>query len=98
MTTESNERTVTVSEKFDSIDRWVEYRDTVPNYLDTSIKSNGTLLEHMNTTKDKSDYLWYTFTFEHNSSCNEPKLNVDSLAHVAHAFVNTVYAGKPFID
>ncbi|KAH7566939.1 hypothetical protein JRO89_XS08G0256400 [Xanthoceras sorbifolium] len=90
--TVSNERTTTTSETFNGTDRWEEYRDDIPNFLDTSLKSN-TLLEHMNTTKDKSDYLWYTFSFQHNLSCTEPVLHVESLGHVAHAFVNSTYAG-----
>ncbi|KAL5753468.1 hypothetical protein ACOSP7_023646 [Xanthoceras sorbifolium] len=90
--TVSNERTTTTSETFNGTDRWEEHRDDIPNFLDTSLKSN-TLLEHMNTTKDKSDYLWYTFSFQHNLSCTEPVLHVESLGHVAHAFVNSTYAG-----
>ncbi|KAK2656361.1 hypothetical protein Ddye_009413 [Dipteronia dyeriana] len=90
--TEYNERTITTSQTFSAIDGWEEFKDDIPNFLDTSLKSN-TLLEHMNTTKDKSDYLWYTLSFQHNASCNEPVLHVESLGHVAHAFVNNIYAG-----
>ncbi|KAK7839056.1 beta-galactosidase 6 [Quercus suber] len=38
---------------------WEEWRDVIVNFEDASLKSNE-LLEHTNTTKDKSDYLWYT--------------------------------------
>lgn len=44
----------------DSIDKWEEFKDKIPNFDDTSSRSD-TLLEHMATTKDASDYLWYTF-------------------------------------
>ncbi|KAJ6305556.1 hypothetical protein OIU78_020991 [Salix suchowensis] len=90
---EGNEITRTSSQLFDDADRWEAYTDVIPNFADTNLKSD-TLLEHMNTTKDKSDYLWYTFSFQPNSSCTEPVLHVESLAHVASAFVNSKYAGS----
>ncbi|KAJ0041462.1 hypothetical protein Pint_27447 [Pistacia integerrima] len=90
--TEYNERTTTRSQTFDDVNRWEEFKDSTPNFLDAPLKSD-TLLEHMNTTKDKSDYLWCTFSFQPNSSCTEPVLHVESLGHVAHAFVNNIYAG-----
>ncbi|KAJ6775112.1 BETA-GALACTOSIDASE RELATED [Salix purpurea] len=90
---EGNEITRTSSQLFDDSDRWEVYTDVIPNFADTNLKSD-TLLEHMNTTKDKSDYLWYTFSFQPNSSCTEPVLHVESLAHVASAFVNNKYSGS----
>ena len=44
---------------FDSVSSWEEFKDVIVNFEDASLKSNE-LLEHTNTTKDKSDYLWYT--------------------------------------
>lgn len=41
------------------MDEWEQFQDAIPNFEDTSLISNS-LLEHMNMTKDKSDYLWYT--------------------------------------
>ncbi|XP_059656330.1 beta-galactosidase 6 isoform X2 [Cornus florida] len=90
--TEYNERTATSNQKFDSEDGWEEFKDVIPNFSDTSLKSNS-LLEHMNTTKDESDYLWYTSSFQQNSSCSEPVLHIESLGHVAHAIVNNIYFG-----
>ncbi|XP_034689346.1 beta-galactosidase 6 [Vitis riparia] len=87
-----NERITTSSQSFDAVDRWEEYTDAIPNFLDTSLKSNM-ILEHMNMTKDESDYLWYTFRFQPNSSCTEPLLHIESLAHAVHAFVNNIYVG-----
>ncbi|KAF2292103.1 hypothetical protein GH714_011094 [Hevea brasiliensis] len=89
---ESNKRIMTSTCKMNGVDKWEKYTDVIPNYLDTAIRSK-TLLEHMNTTKDKSDYLWYTFSFQPTSSCTQPLLHVESLAHVAYAFVNNKYAG-----
>ncbi|XP_048232566.1 beta-galactosidase 6 isoform X2 [Ricinus communis] len=86
----SNRRITTSSKKLNT---WEKYIDVIPNYSDSTIKSD-TLLEHMNTTKDKSDYLWYTFSFQPNLSCTKPLLHVESLAHVAYAFVNNKYSGS----
>ncbi|KAK9266225.1 hypothetical protein L1049_012429 [Liquidambar formosana] len=90
--TKNNRRISRSSQKFDSTSRWEEFKDDIPNFLTTSLKSN-TLLEHMNTTKDESDYLWYTFRFQQNSSCTEPVLHVESLGHVTFALVNNKYVG-----
>ncbi|THG17681.1 hypothetical protein TEA_026215 [Camellia sinensis var. sinensis] len=90
--TEHNERMTTSIELFDSAERWEEFEDVIPNFSDTSIKSN-TLLEHMNMTKDESDYLWYTFRFQQNSTCTKPLLHIESLGHVVHVFANKMYFG-----
>lgn len=58
--TEYNERIARTTELFNETEHWEQFKDVIPNYLDTSLKFD-TLVEHMNTTKDKSDYLWYTF-------------------------------------
>lgn len=42
-----------------SADMWKEYKEVVRNFDDTSLKAE-TILEHTSTTKDASDYLWYT--------------------------------------
>ncbi|CAK7354686.1 unnamed protein product [Dovyalis caffra] len=81
------------SQLFDDIERWEAYKDVIPNFWDTSLKSD-TLMEHMNTTKDKSDHLWYTLSFRPNTSCAKPLLHVESLAHAASAFVNSKYSGS----
>ncbi|KAH9668617.1 Beta-galactosidase 6 [Citrus sinensis] len=69
-----NERRTNVSEVFNEAERWQQFKDLIPNFLDTPLKAD-TLLEHMNTTKDKSDYLWYTF----------------SLLHMLHMLLSTTY-------
>ena len=47
------------TQTFDSVSSWEEFKDVIVSFEDASLKSNE-LLEHKNTTKDKSDYLWYT--------------------------------------
>jgi len=44
---------------FSSADKWEQFQDVIPNFDQTTLISNS-LLEQMNVTKDKSDYLWYT--------------------------------------
>ncbi|KAK7318410.1 hypothetical protein RJT34_03110 [Clitoria ternatea] len=86
--TKSNRRIIEPVQTFSSEDKWEQFQDVIPNFDQTSLVSNS-LLEHMNITKDKSDYLW----FENNLSCSEPIIHVESAAHVAHAFVDDTYLG-----
>ncbi|XP_020203970.1 beta-galactosidase 6 isoform X2 [Cajanus cajan] len=90
--TKCNRRIISPVQTFSSADKWEQFQDVIPNFDQTSLISNS-LLEHMNVTKDKSDYLWYTLRFEHNLSCSEPKLQVQSAAHVVHAFADGTYLG-----
>ncbi|KAL8159169.1 hypothetical protein V2J09_000706 [Rumex salicifolius] len=92
ITTEYNERNAEANVNFNSEDMWEAFNDVVPNFSNTSFMADS-LLEQMNTTKDQSDYLWYTFRFELNSSCDEPKISIVSLAHAALAFHNNTYIG-----
>jgi hypothetical protein len=48
------------NQKFNSVGKWEEYNEPIPEFDKTSLRANR-LLEHMSTTKDTSDYLWYTF-------------------------------------
>ncbi|KAK4567110.1 hypothetical protein RGQ29_003091 [Quercus rubra] len=54
-----NNRIMTPVQTFDLANSWKEFNDVVVNFGDTSLKSNR-LPEQTSTTKDKSDYLWYT--------------------------------------
>ncbi|KAJ0086847.1 hypothetical protein Patl1_07543 [Pistacia atlantica] len=75
------------------LDGWEEFIDHIPNYEDTTLKSN-TLLEQITTARDSSDYLWYNFRYQHQSANTKALLKVYSLGHVLHAFVNGVLAGS----
>ncbi|CAI0393170.1 unnamed protein product [Linum tenue] len=55
-----NTRSMILSQKLNSTDKWKEYKETIPEFDNTSIRAD-TLLDHLNMTKDTSDYLWYTF-------------------------------------
>lgn len=54
-----NMRVTTPVQLFNVPDKWEVFRESIPTFSDTTLKTNA-LLEHTNLTKDKSDYLWYT--------------------------------------
>uniref|UniRef100_A0A0A0KH26 beta-galactosidase n=1 Tax=Cucumis sativus TaxID=3659 RepID=A0A0A0KH26_CUCSA len=87
-----NTRSMMAVQKFDLLE-WEEFKEPIPNIDDTELRANE-LLEHMGTTKDRSDYLWYTFRVQQDSPDSQQTLEVDSRAHALHAFVNGDYAGS----
>ncbi|XP_010269108.1 PREDICTED: beta-galactosidase 16-like [Nelumbo nucifera] len=93
VSTQYSARSTELSQKFDSSDQWKEFREVIPKFEETSITADM-LLDHMDATKDVSDYLWYTFSFQNNSSDDQSLLQVDSLGHVVHAFLNKTYIGS----
>ncbi|WJX50255.1 Beta-galactosidase 8 [Trifolium repens] len=53
------------------------------------------LLEQINTTADRSDYLWYSLSFVAEDDAGEqPVLHIESLGHALHAFINGKLAGS----
>ncbi|KAM5577890.1 hypothetical protein ABKV19_008293 [Rosa sericea] len=92
--TSYNKRITRSAQIFDSVDMWKGSKDVIQNFEPTISLQSDTLLEHMNVTKDESDYLWYTMRFQHNISCTEPVLRVESFGHVTHAFVNGIHTGN----
>lgn len=59
MSTEYSTRTREAALRLNSREIWEEYDEIIAAFDDTLIRSN-LLQEQMNTTKDASDYLWYT--------------------------------------
>ncbi|GMJ15178.1 beta-galactosidase 16 [Hibiscus trionum] len=93
VSTQYNTRAAETWQKLDSFEKWEEHKETIPTFEDNSLRANM-LLEHMNTTKDNSDYLWYSSMFQNELSDAEFVLNVTSSAHVLHAFVNGAFVGS----
>ncbi|KAK9199938.1 hypothetical protein WN944_015132 [Citrus x changshan-huyou] len=91
--TQTNTRSRIPIMYFNASDQWEEFKEPIPNFADTSLKSD-TLLEHTDTTKDTSDYLWYSFSFQPEPSDTRAQLSVHSLGHLLHAFVNGVPVGS----
>ncbi|CAL5381234.1 unnamed protein product [Camellia sinensis] len=54
------------------------------------------LAEQINTTADKSDYLWYSLSTDSQGG-SQTVLHMESLGHVLHAFINGKLAVKWFI-
>ncbi|KAJ1263033.1 hypothetical protein BS78_09G153500 [Paspalum vaginatum] len=54
------------------------------------------LFEHLSSTKDETDYLWYIVGCEYTPSDDGQlvRINVESRAHILHAFVNNAYVGR----
>lgn len=72
---------------------WVEFEERIPSFPETTTRYD-TLLEQTNITKDKSDYLWYTSSYDQYESSNrQAVLKVNSAGHVLRAFVNGVLVG-----
>ncbi|CAF2145200.1 unnamed protein product [Brassica rapa] len=88
-----NMRVTTPVQVFNVPDKWEVFRESIPTFSDTPLKTNA-LLEHTNLTKDRTDYLWYTLRFESSSPCANPSLYIESLGHVVHVFVNNALAGS----
>ncbi|KAE8695462.1 Beta-galactosidase 16 [Hibiscus syriacus] len=94
VSSQNNTRSRRVKHIFDSMERWEEYTEPIPTFANTSLRAE-VLLDQMSTTKDTSDYLWYTICFHHDSDA-QAELSVLSNAHVLHAFVNGQYKGYAY--
>ncbi|KAG8378241.1 hypothetical protein BUALT_Bualt08G0117200 [Buddleja alternifolia] len=92
VSTQFNTRTRQPAVKMDSADRWEEYSEVIPVFDETSLRSD-LLLEQMNTTKDASDYLWYTASYQQSTDSKSP-ITLNSRGHVLRAFINGVLVGS----
>ncbi|WOL16069.1 beta-galactosidase 7 isoform X1 [Canna indica] len=72
--------------------QWRAFAEEVPSTKQNSLVAEG-LLEQMSTTKDVTDYLWYTISYNHSQNDGQQTLHVDSLAHVLHVFLNGEIVG-----
>ncbi|KAH0451883.1 hypothetical protein IEQ34_019182 [Dendrobium chrysotoxum] len=95
-----NSRSFTPVEEVRKKRKWKMYKDYLPRYQDQGIVRNYEPLELMNMTKDTTDYLWYTTSFHIEEEDFprrhdiRPVLQVASLGHVVHAFINGKYIGN----
>ncbi|KAK6132340.1 hypothetical protein DH2020_033900 [Rehmannia glutinosa] len=91
VSTQFSTRSRQLAVKLDSPEIWEECDEVIPVFDDTSLRSD-LLLEQMNTTKDASDYLWYTASYQQ-SEDSQSVITVQSRGHVLRAFVNGVLIG-----
>ncbi|GLT84966.1 hypothetical protein SLE2022_031710 [Rubroshorea leprosula] len=94
VSTPPNTRSITTGLKFDSVTAWQQWEEVIPIFSNTSLITKN-LLDHMSTTKDSTDYLWYTFSFQQDSNA-QSVLSAQSNAHLLHAFVNGKYVGYAY--
>ncbi|XP_027126622.1 beta-galactosidase 10 isoform X1 [Coffea arabica] len=72
---------------------WEVYQEKAMIWGQADFTNNG-FVDHINTTKDTTDYLWYTTSFlvDENEDClrngSSAMLLVESKGHALHAFVN----------
>lgn len=71
---------------------WEWFKEQVGTSVENSFTRTG-LLEQINTTRDRSDYLWYTISIDSHVDENEVLLNLESLGHAALLFVNNELEG-----
>ncbi|CAL5200286.1 unnamed protein product [Lathyrus oleraceus] len=77
-----------------SSSKWSWTSEPVGISKDDSLSKTG-LLEQINTTADKSDYLWYSLSIGlEDDPGSQTVLNIESLGHALHAFVNGKLAGS----
>ncbi|KAL2232361.1 beta-galactosidase 16 [Sesamum indicum] len=88
MSTRSTQKAVGL----DSPEIWKEWNEAIPAFDDSLLRSDS-LLEQMNTTKDASDYLWYTTSYQQ-SEDSQSVITVNSRGHVLHTFVNGALVGS----
>ncbi|CAH2067723.1 unnamed protein product [Thlaspi arvense] len=87
-----NTRTREPRQNLSSPHMWEVFTETVPSFSETSIRSES-LLEHMNTTQDTSDYMWQIFRFQQLEPASSI-LKVNHIGHVLHAFLNGIFIGS----
>ncbi|CAA6655989.1 unnamed protein product [Spirodela intermedia] len=94
-----NTRTYHLAKEANRNQDWKMYQESIPTVGQTHIKANQPL-ELMNLTKDTTDYLWYATSFnleEEDLPMRHdirPVIQVSSLGHALHGFVNDVYIGS----
>ncbi|KAF8719687.1 hypothetical protein HU200_024431 [Digitaria exilis] len=81
---------------FSDMNTWKAFKEPIPQDVSKAMYTGNQLFEHLSTTKDETDYLWYIVGYEYTPSDDgQPVLiNVESRAHILHAFVNNAYVGR----
>ncbi|CAL4893696.1 unnamed protein product [Urochloa decumbens] len=87
-------RTSEVVQSLSETDTWKAFKEPIPFDLKKAMYSTRQLLEQLSATKDETDYLWYTVSHEYRPTGALLLLNVESRAHIVHAFVNSQYVGS----
>ncbi|KAJ0960439.1 hypothetical protein J5N97_001721 [Dioscorea zingiberensis] len=90
---QSGVRSTTAVTYLNQAKNWLTFAEKVSNVNKASFTRSG-LLDQLTITKDTTDYLWYTVSYDYTSSDDQQLLlQVNSQAHVIHAFVNDAFIG-----
>ncbi|CAO1942471.1 unnamed protein product [Urochloa humidicola] len=80
-------------------EQWSTFRERTGIWGRNDFVRKG-FVDHINTTKDSTDYLWYTTSFSvdgnYSSKGSHAVLNIDSLGHGVHAFLNNEFLGSAY--
>ncbi|KAM3352984.1 hypothetical protein ACQJBY_024264 [Aegilops geniculata] len=88
-------RTAQVVQYLNNVDSWKVFKEPIPLAINSSTHIGNRLFEHLSTTKDETDYLWYLTRYDYRSNGDtQLVLNVESQAHVLHAYINNDYIGS----
>ncbi|QCE06295.1 beta-galactosidase [Vigna unguiculata] len=86
--------TESLKEEVGSGSGWSWISEPVGISKDDSFSKFG-LLEQINTTADKSDYLWYSLSIGiEDDAGSQTFLHIESLGHALHAFINGKLVGS----
>ncbi|KAL6840152.1 hypothetical protein ACP4OV_029962 [Aristida adscensionis] len=85
-------RTAEVVQHLNQVNKWKIFKEPIPLVASKTSHIGNRLFEHLSTTKDETDYLWYLATYDYKLNGNgQLVLNVESHAHILHAFINNEY-------
>ncbi|WVZ98708.1 hypothetical protein U9M48_044108 [Paspalum notatum var. saurae] len=89
-------RTAEEVQSFSDINTWKAFKEPIPQDVSKAMYTGNKLFEHLSSTKDETDYLWYIVGYEYTPSDDgQPvQINFESRAHILHAFVNNAYVGR----
>lgn len=88
-----------LNQKMEQSISWETFQENFGDLGNAQFQRQG-LLEHISTTKDTTDYLWYKISVDVNEdepflmSNIPPVLAIGSRGHVVHVFINNDYAGS----
>ncbi|XP_051221950.1 beta-galactosidase 7-like [Lolium perenne] len=88
-------RTAQIVQPLNDVDNWKIFKEPIPQEISNTTHTGNRFFEHLSTTKDETDYLWYLSRYDYRSNGHgQLVLNVESQAHVLHAYINNDYLGS----
>lgn len=94
--TQHGSRTDEVVQSLSDINTWRAFKEPIPLEVKKAMYTTSQLLDQLSATKDETDYLWYIVSHDYRAIGDDQLvlLNVESRAHMVHAFVNNQYVGS----